>query len=318
MTALELDTSTFAPKDRMGAWSACVASVFGPFAISRNDSAEFHGRLKVEARGVLRFGSLAYRGHNFERRPSDVARLANDYFTLTWPVAGQVRAEQGGVEHAMRPGNLYLFNHAVPYSTVPQVDYRTVGVAFPCAALRRRVPSAASFYALPLDPAAPRGALLLSFVEYLAQGLKRWDEREFAELGERLLDLIALLVVGGESAGAAADTSVRLAHRERALGYIRLHLADAALDPQAVALACGISLSYLHQIFRGAGLGVEECIFAERLEHCRRLLADPGARHLSISTIAYRAGFSHPAHFTRAFKRRFGLAPSELRAGVQG
>lgn len=314
MTALELDSSTFAPRDRVAAWTASVASVFGPFAISRNDSAEFHGSLKVEARGTLRFGSLAYRGHNYERRKSDVARLADDYFTLTWPVAGQVLAEQGGIEHAMRPGNLYLFNHAVPYSTVPQHDYRTVGVAFPCAALRRRVPSVAPFYALPLDPAEPRGALLVSFVEHLAQGWDRWEEREFAALGERLLDLIALLMIDGAGADAASDSSVRIAHRERALSYIRAHLGEAGLDPQSVARACGISLSYLHQLFRGAGMGVEECIFAERLEQCRRLLADPRARHLSISTIAYRAGFSHPAHFTRAFRRRFGMAPSELRA----
>jgi len=315
MTALELDTATIAPRDRMGAWSASVASVFGPFAISRNGSAEFHGRLKVKGRGALRFGTLAYRGHNFERRPSDVARLANDYFTLTWPVAGQVRAAQGGIEHEIRPGSLYLFNHAVPYSTVPEVEYETVGIAFPCAALRQRVPEVEPFYAVPLAPGAPRAQLLMSFVEHLAQGVERWQEHEFAELGERFLDLVALLVV--ERAGsAAADTSVRIAHRERALRYIRAHLGDIELAPEAVARASGISLSYLHQLFRSLGHGVEECIFAERLERCRKLLADPRARHLSISTIAYRTGFSHPAHFSRAFKRRFGVTPSEARVGA--
>jgi AraC-like DNA-binding protein len=318
MTALEFDTATIAPKERMAAWSASVASVFGPFAISRNGSAEFHGRLKVKGRGTLRFGSLAYRGQNFERRKRDVARLANDYFTLTWPTAGQVRAEQEGVEHALRPGSLYLFNHAVPYSTVPQVDYQTVGVAFPCAALRQRLPQAQPFYAIPLDAGAPRGALLMSFVEHLAQGLEGWDEREFAELGDRLIDLVALLVGPGDGGAAEADSSVRIAHRERALRHIRAHLGDAELGPEAVARACGISLSYLHQLFRGLGMGVEECIFAERLDHCRKQLADPRARHLSISTIGYAAGFSHPAHFSRSFKRRFGVTPSELRAAARG
>jgi AraC-like DNA-binding protein len=43
------------------------------------------------------------------------------------------------------------------------------------------------------------------------------------------------------------------------------------------------------------------------------LLSDPRARHLSVSTIAYRTGFSHPAHFSRAFRRRFGVSPSEIR-----
>lgn len=317
MTPLEIDTATIAPKNRIGEWQASVASVFGPFAISRNDTADFHGHLRVKGRGALRFGSLAYRGHNFERRPGDVARLASDYFTLTWPVAGEVLAAVEGAEHAIRPGSLYLFNHAVPYSTVPQVTYHTMGVAFPCAALRQRAGAVRPFYALPLAEPGSGGALLMGFVEHVARDLERWDERVFAGLGERLLDLIALLMVEGAGAGAAGETSVRIAHRERALRHIRAHLGDPELGPEAVARAGGISLSYLHQLFRGAGPGVEECIVAERLEQCRRWLRDPGCRHLSISTIAYRAGFSHPAHFSRAFKRRFGATPSELRAGMR-
>ena len=120
MTGLEIGTATLAAKDRMAQWEASVASVFGPFAISRHGPAEFHGSLKVKARGVLRFGSLAYRGHDFERRRSDLARLAEDYFTLTWPVSGAARTAVDGAEHTIRPGRLYLFNHAVPYSTVPE------------------------------------------------------------------------------------------------------------------------------------------------------------------------------------------------------
>lgn len=313
MNAVELETSAIAPRDRMALWSASVSSVFGPFAIARNSSAEFYGRLGVKGRGALRFGGLTYRGHNFHRRPSDVAQLANEYFTLTWPLSGRLRTEQEGTERLLAPGGLYLFNHAVPYSTVPQVEYQTVGVAFPCAALRQRVPAVRSFYAAPLDAASGRGSLIKSFVEHLGHNLESWDEREFSELSDRLIDLIALLIVEPGQSRALADTSVRIAHRERALGYIRAHLGDAELTPEAVARACGISLSYLHQIFRSTGLGVEECIFGERLEQCRRMLTDLRHRHLSVSTIAYMTGFSHPAHFSRSFKRRYGVSPRDLR-----
>ncbi len=36
------------------------------------------------------------------------------------------------------------------------------------------------------------------------------------------------------------------------------------------------------------------------------------ARGASLSDAAYQAGFSDAAHFTRTFRRTFGLAPSQL------
>jgi AraC-like DNA-binding protein len=35
---------------------------------------------------------------------------------------------------------------------------------------------------------------------------------------------------------------------------------------------------------------------------------------VSITEIAFERGFSHPAHFSRAFRARFGMAPSDWRS----
>jgi AraC-like DNA-binding protein len=35
-----------------------------------------------------------------------------------------------------------------------------------------------------------------------------------------------------------------------------------------------------------------------------------------IGDIAYRCGFGDPVHFTRLFRQRFGLTPSELRSSL--
>jgi AraC family transcriptional regulator len=45
---------------------------------------------------------------------------------------------------------------------------------------------------------------------------------------------------------------------------------------------------------------------ALRLERARRLLERPGA---ALSDVAVRAGFADQAHFTRLFKREFGVTP---------
>jgi AraC-like DNA-binding protein len=313
MTRFELDTSVLPTGKRMAAWSAAVSRFFGPFDMSANSAAPFRGRLSAQGRGRTLFVDFSYAGHNFHRRRRDLARLSNEFFSLTRPISGRLNVEQEGVPRRMEPGNIYVSNHAIRYDTAPDGAYRTGGFIFPAAALRHRVARLEAFYSLPLDPRSPRGDLLMSFVDHFSRGLAEWDERAFVALEEQLFDLIALLVLQ-PGAPAEADTSVRIAHRERALRFIREHLADPDLRPDTVARGCGISLSYLHQVFRASGRTVEEAIFEERLDRCRMMLDDPACRRLSLASIGYMNGFRQPSHFSRSFKRRFGCSPRDLRA----
>jgi len=50
-----------------------------------------------------------------------------------------------------------------------------------------------------------------------------------------------------------------------------------------------------------------------RLQRTSAELSNPDEAHHSISEIAYRNGFSDSAHFSRAFRHRFGLSPREFR-----
>ena len=51
-----------------------------------------------------------------------------------------------------------------------------------------------------------------------------------------------------------------------------------------------------------------------RRDHAKTLLQDP---ELNISEVAYQLGFSHPPALHRAFKRWFGLSPTEYRDGLR-
>ena len=44
------------------------------------------------------------------------------------------------------------------------------------------------------------------------------------------------------------------------------------------------------------------------------MLSNPLLAEQTISTIAYEAGFGDLSHFNRAFRRRYGQAPSDVRA----
>jgi AraC-like DNA-binding protein len=53
-----------------------------------------------------------------------------------------------------------------------------------------------------------------------------------------------------------------------------------------------------------------------RLRRAHNLLSHGNASKEQISDIAYSCGFEDPVHFTRLFRQRFGLTPSELRSSV--
>lgn len=313
MSVLELDTAAIAGVDRLGVWVETIGNAFGPFGIAHNDPERFHGRVRVERRQDIRFIELGYEGHAFRRSARDVSKLDDAYCSLLRPRTGRLLLVQDGVEHVLEPGQYYLVNHSVPYETMPQAGYETMALAFPPQALSNRVLHPKPFYALRHDPASPRWQLLDAFLTQYTAGRAQWGDAEFETLTQQLLDLVVLSIVEPGQQASASETATRAAHRTRALRHIRAHLADRALSPRHVAEGCGISLAYLQEIFRGTG--VEETIFAERLDRAAAQLRSQAHACSQVAGIAYGVGFSDPAHFARAFRRRFSTSPSAWRAG---
>ena len=77
----------------------------------------------------------------------------------------------------------------------------------------------------------------------------------------------------------------------------------------------GITVSYLHKIFLQNNTTMMQYVLAERLELCRRDIAKAD-RSGGISQVAYGWGFNDASHFSRSFRKRFGVSPREYRAQV--
>jgi AraC-like DNA-binding protein len=108
-------------------------------------------------------------------------------------------------------------------------------------------------------------------------------------------------------------------HVVRADMHITQNLHDAGLSVEQVASSIGISTGYLQQLYRAAkDLSVAQSILDQRLANCRRELADPSLADESITSIAFRWGFSESSSFSRAFRRTFGLSPRQYRRQVAG
>ncbi|MBB3143253.1 GlxA family transcriptional regulator [Halomonas organivorans] len=96
----------------------------------------------------------------------------------------------------------------------------------------------------------------------------------------------------------------------RAIALMEANL-EAPLGIRELATELGLSWRRLDRLFaRHLGTSPQRAYLGRRLDHAHRLLRE--TRH-SIMDIALACGFASASSFTRAFRRRHGVTPSELR-----
>ncbi len=111
-----------------------------------------------------------------------------------------------------------------------------------------------------------------------------------------------------ETAGATPSIPPAIAKARRLIETRFIDLPNLA----GIAAACGISVSYLCKAFQ-KHYSVSPIAYAIelRLQHAQDLLKNVD---LSVSEIADESGFSDVFYFSRLYKRRFGVPPSQHRS----
>ncbi|MDN2663529.1 AraC family transcriptional regulator [Psychromonas sp. 14N.309.X.WAT.B.A12] len=90
--------------------------------------------------------------------------------------------------------------------------------------------------------------------------------------------------------------------------YIESHINDS-ISIQTLSEVSAMSASSLQRKFKATlGCSVNSYIRRRRLEIAKQQL---GRGAVSITEVAYNAGYRHPSNFTNAFKKQFGYSPTE-------
>lgn len=122
-----------------------------------------------------------------------------------------------------------------------------------------------------------------------------------------IYQLMALLAENQQS--AASEENVYLT---AAIEYINSHYFEEITVNQ-VADYVGISRKYLFAIFKeGLGISPKDYIMDQRISRARDFLKDSS---LPISHIAYSVGYKDSMAFSKMFKVKTGLSPSQFREG---
>ncbi|XOC86714.1 acetamidase/formamidase family protein [Hyphomicrobium sp. DY-1] len=155
--------------------------------------------------------------------------------------------------------------------------------------------------------------IFVQMLETASLWLETLSDPEWLALARSLSDFLPLflpkLLPSDEPVGTHSQSSIL----HRLCQTIEYRLGDPDLSPSRIAVIEGISESYVQKLFVGMGSNFTTYIRERRLQRAWADLSNPVDAHQSISEIAYRVGFCDPAHFSRAFRHRFGIPPREFR-----
>ncbi len=163
-----------------------------------------------------------------------------------------------------------------------------------------------------LPAAAPGVALLTGYARLLL------DSAPLDAAGERLaagqLHQLAALTLDGvhnrfPRAEVPGVAGARLAVVKK---DIASRLTDAALDVTAIARRQGVTPRYIQRLFEREGTTFSQFLRDARLDLARAAIEAADGR--TVSAIAFDCGFGDLSNFNKAFRRRFGATPRDVKA----
>ena len=273
----------------------------------------FGGAIDMQRVGVLavskRFSSPA----NYVRTPKQL-NDGNDSVIAVFCRSGNVHQSQGGMPFALEPGDAVLMDFACSggFHATSESCFYTVKV--PRESITRLRPDLNGLAGVRLnrDDAARR--LLFGYLDgSLSAGLQH-DAPATRLFGEHVLDLIGLALGSeGDERQIAEERGLPAARRASILREIAVRCLDPKLNAASVAMHLGVTPRYVRLLLEETGRSFSEHLLERRLECAAAMLRNPAKKYCKVADIATDCGFGDLSYFNRAFRRRYGMTPSDTR-----
>lgn len=272
--------------------------------------------VEVAVRGLSRLAiaDSHLMDHRAERNQSHIA-TGDDSMLLVIPREGAVsvfhKKQHGGF---FKPGEMHVIPLDSPFVTENRGYLHVTGINLPGAFLEQHMVSPDKIVGQTLRPVHQDAyQLLLGYVDSVhARGENVTEEvSRLADL--HIMDLVALaLGLDEESAEVSLTRGYTYARFVAMKKRIKEQMLDPDLSAESVARHFALSLPAMRKCFREFDTTFTDFLNATRLDWVYEQLLNPVNNRSSISTLAYKAGFNNLAWFNRAFKRKFGITPSEV------
>lgn len=309
-----LSTSVVPRDHRLAYWMDMICSVYARLECDRPADAEVFGEIEFSRLGALDLTALRSSVRRVRRTQSLIRHDDRDSCLVLLQRRGSSVVRQDGREAALGSGDFVLFDTTRPYELrfdCPEHD--VIVIRLPHSALEPHITNLYELTAITVPGTCVAGHLMLTMVDTLQRGIDHLHPSAAANLSDALTSTIAAGLRGLPPANACKQSNLCAFHVARVKSYVSENLRNPDLSVASIAAAMKMSPDHLGRIFRAEPEVLSRMIWRQRLDACRRDLADLRLAHRHISDIAFSWGFNDATHFGRSFKEHFGLTPREWR-----
>lgn len=287
-------------------WEQRVREVYFNLNVAFRCPQSGSGRLLDQALGNINISCLNSSAVRYQR---PLVSNSESCFLITMPLQDGIRMQQGQKDTVCGRGHVLLQHANEPYTLEYEHENTLWVMKVPARLLNNYVNHAEMYTAMTFDGHTGIGRLFTQNVLVLGEELfnNRLNMQQEAFYNDYLLQLFAQMVTQDARIVHSDSSNVRTAQLHKIQQFMCTHLHNADLNPSYVAAACGISVRYLHNLFKNQDTTFTRFLQQQRLQAAYVSLQQHPI--LSVSDVAYRCGFNDQSHFTRLFKQTYQITP---------
>jgi AraC-like DNA-binding protein len=309
---MAVSTDTVDAGDRLDFWTSAVSQTYVDLECTvPGRDRTISGRIDSTELGMLGLSRVTSSAQSVLRTPAGISRTSDDYFLVSVQVAGTGMVVQDQRTAVLGPGDFAVYDSTRPYELLFDDRFIQYVLMLPGATLRTLVSDTNTLTARQVNGRAGAGRLLITMIESIMD-----DVEMGVASAEAVAQSVEYILVAGlvELSGSRTDTPYSAQERlDQIKRTMILRLRDPGLSVSSLAAQLHLSVSSIHRAFAVEPSTPSEWIWARRLDAVRRELIDPANAHITIGQLAHDWGFTDPAHFSRAFRARFGCSPRQYR-----
>jgi AraC-like DNA-binding protein len=310
-----VSTDGVAPSQRLAFWTDLVCDTYVQLDCdAAGGAATIEGDIRADEFATLQLSQVTATPQIVRRTAAKIAHASEDYFLVSIQTRGEGVIMQDQRSARLAPGDFALYDSTRPYELRFESPFQQYVLRLPGPTLRTALRDTQLLTASTVSGQRGAGHLMIGMIRTLAADIDTLAPESAAAVAESVTQIL----IAGLSALPAARqqpvSQLTAYHREQIKACARARLCDPALTVAGIAAQLHLSTSTLHRAWAGEACSIAEWIWAQRLDAARRDLCDPSFSARSVSEIAFSWGFNDAAHFSRAFRARFGCSARELRA----